>query len=658
MQLLRRLASYFSIAALEPEVVESQIKAFTKQVPLLYFILNTNVFALAYTHYAVAPLVLTIWLPVSFFIVCAYRVFIWLQRRRETFTIDEARARIRSTYVLSGVLGLLFTCWAILLYPYGGAYEKSHVAFFMSITVIGCVFCLMHLRPAALLLIALVGVPFTIRFMTTGEPVLTAIAVNFCLVSIVLVVILFTYYRDFTDLVHSQAHLAVLSDQNFKMANRDSLTGLPNRRSFFRDFEVLIAGDGPGPSAFAVGLIDLDGFKPVNDVYGHAAGDRVLIEVGKRLLDVLGESALVARLGGDEFGFVLPLTQGSATILETGSAVCHALQLPIDLGNGTAQVAASIGFALQANAALTQDQLIERADYALYHAKAHRRGTAVVFSIEHEKAIRAQNLTEQQLRIVDFNVEMTVRFQPIVDVARDKIVAYEALARWESPVLGNVKPMDFIPATERMGLINHLTEVLFGKALVALKTWPSDVDLSFNLSVHDIASVDLIKRIRHMIEYSGLSASRVVFEITETALMRDFGQARDVLLGLRALGARIALDDFGTGYSSLHYVHRLPLDKIKIDREFVSGVTTDQPSRDIVKSIVDLCRNLKITCVVEGVETAEQIIILRALGCNMMQGYFFGSAMNNTALVHRSHDYERPDVAAAGPNRKRTGTAI
>ncbi|WP_210253124.1 bifunctional diguanylate cyclase/phosphodiesterase, partial [Beijerinckia sp. L45] len=296
----------------------------------------------------------------------------------------------------------------------------------------------------------------------------------------------------------------------------------------------------------------------------------------------------------------------------------------------------SIGLVAQTDQPLTQDQLLERADYALYNAKAHHRGTAVLFSTEHESAIRIQILTEQQLRQVDFASEMTVQFQPIVDVGRNKIVAYEALARWQSPVLGSVKPIHFIPAAERMGLINQLTEVLFAKALAALKTWPDEIDLSFNLSVRDIASGDLLARLAQMLETTGVSAKRIIFEITETALMHDFEQGRDRLLGLKALGAKIALDDFGTGYSSLHYVHRLPLDKIKIDREFVAGVATDQASRDIVRSILDLCRNLKITCVVEGVETAEQVIVLRSLGCTTMQGYFFGGAVSNVALVHTS----------------------
>jgi len=371
-------------------------------------------------------------------------------------------------------------------------------------------------------------------------------------------------------------------------------------------------------------MIDLDGFKPVNDVYGHAAGDRVLIEVGRRLRETLGPTALVARLGGDEFGLLLPVSRDEPDVLAKGAAICAAIRQPIALPSGMARVAASIGFALTSARETSREHLVERADYALYNAKAKHRGMSVIFSAHHENAIREQSQIEQELRRADFDAEMRVLFQPIVDIGRDDTMAYEALARWRSPALGDVPPLAFIAAAERTGQINDLTAVLFAKALVAMAAWPVATGLSFNLSVNDISSPDLIERIRAMIEASAIAPDRIGFEITETALIHDFEEARAVLLRLKTLGVKIALDDFGTGYSSLMYVHRLPLDRIKVDRGFIADIVADRSSRDIVKSIVDLCRNLQITCVVEGVETAEQVTILRALGCRAMQGYFFG----------------------------------
>jgi predicted signal transduction protein with EAL and GGDEF domain len=213
-------------------------------------------------------------------------------------------------------------------------------------------------------------------------------------------------------------------------------------------------------------------------------------------------------------------------------------------------------------------------------------------------------------------------------------LTYEALARWESPVLGAVAPTDFIAAAERTGLINRLTEVLFAKALAALKTWPAHLSLSFNLSACDISSWESIERIGRMVEESGFAPRRIYFEITETALIQDFAQATERLSYLRKLGARISLDDFGTGYSSLNYIHRIPLDKVKVDKSFVAGLTKDQASRDIVRSIVELCRNLKLPCIIEGVETIEQVIILRSIGCVIMQGFYFGRPVLNEDVLH------------------------
>ncbi|MDR3461826.1 MAG: EAL domain-containing protein, partial [Beijerinckiaceae bacterium] len=613
--------SYFSIASIDPEVAQSQAKAFQKQIPLLYTILSANMVTLAYTYYGRAPSVLTVTMPLVFIAVAVTRVFFWRQIARTEMTKESALFYLRTNYAVVCGLAPLMTGWALWLYPYGDAYEKAHVAFFMSITVIGCIFCLMHLRPAALMLTLIVGIPFTIRFLMAGNIVLAAIALNFWLVLLIMVYILFRYYNDFTALVHSQKHLAALNDLNFKMANNDSLTDLPNRRSFFRDLEAALSQAAKDGTVCAFGLIDLDGFKPVNDVLGHSAGDRVLIEVGRRIRETLGPSALVARLGGDEFGFLLFCPPGCCNLPFKAAAVCAAIRKPIQMPNAVAQVAASIGLAYSSPGGSAQSDLLEGADYALHYAKANQRGTAVVFSAQHETAIRVQSRIEQELRKADFNAEMSLKFQPIVDSMRNQTLAYEALARWDSPVLGPVAPSDFIAAAERTGLINPLTEVLFAKALAALKTWPARVSLSFNLSACDIASRESIERIGQMVEKSGFAPRRIYFEITETALIHDFTQATERLSYLRRLGARISLDDFGTGYSSLNYIHRIPLDKVKVDRSFVAGLTTDQASRDIVRSIVELCRNLKLPCIIEGVETIEQVIILRSIGCMIMQGF-------------------------------------
>ena len=618
-----RLRSLLTASHRDPVLMRAQLGAMQKTVPLLFLLLGANVLALAFTHHGIAPRLLTLQAPCLLLPLCAQRAVAWMRYDVAAMSAEAMRRRLRTSVALVASLGVVFTAWSLALAPYGDAYARTHVAFFMSITVIGCVFCLMHLRAAALSLTVTVTVPFMAVFLMSGNLVLIAIAVNFGMVSVIMTVLMFRHFGEFSALVRSRRELAELSQENGRIAHSDSLTGLANRRSFFRDLQPLIdAADAEGRD-FALGMIDLDGFKPVNDVYGHGAGDLVLAEVGRRLVEVLGPDAKLARLGGDEFAFVLPGSHGPDAMLRAGRDICDALETPIGLPTGVAQIGASIGFAVYPGMARNLAQLVERADYALYFAKGNRRGRTAIFTSEHEQAIRARSTVDQELRRADLAAELSLMFQPIVDVANRRVVAFEALARWHSPQLGAVPPSVFIVAAERIGLIGAITEILLGKALDAMRGWPDDVGLSFNLSAHDIASPPAVARLASIIETCGVAPERIALEITETALMHDFDAARDALLALKAIGAEISLDDFGTGYSSLGYVQRLPIDKIKVDRSFMADLLVDRTSRDIVKTVVDLCRNLNLSCIVEGVESAEHLLILRALGCRDMQGYHF-----------------------------------
>jgi predicted signal transduction protein with EAL and GGDEF domain len=256
----------------------------------------------------------------------------------------------------------------------------------------------------------------------------------------------------------------------------------------------------------------------------------------------------------------------------------------------------------------------------------------MIFSKEHEIQIRQFASVEKCLRNGDLEKELSLAFQPIFDVTRGEAVAFEALARWDSPELGRVPPAIFVRVAERSDFITQLTQILLRKALACARSWPDDIRVSFNLSVRDIASPEAIMKIIAIVQDSGVSPQRIDFEVTETALMRDFDKGCECLKALKALGAHIALDDFGTGYSSLSYVHRLPLDKIKIDRGFIKDIETQPTCRDIVKTVIDLCRNLKLACVIEGMETKEQAQILFGLGGSLMQGYNFSKDMPADAV--------------------------
>ncbi|MGY8685170.1 EAL domain-containing protein [Bradyrhizobium sp. UFLA05-153] len=651
----------FRVPADNPDLTRAQFDAFSKQIPLLYFILITNTLAVAYTYVALAPAWLTIVVPSVLTVLAAVRTFWWLRQRHVVRSDADILRNLRATNWLTVPIAVGFTAWSFALYPYGDPFAKSHVAFYMAVTVIGCIFSLMHLRSAALIVTLLVDIPYVIFYFATGEPTLMAIAVNDLLVSGALITVLFIYYRDFADLVASrksllaqQAATQALSDENFRLANLDSLTELPNRRRFFAELANAFGDAERRQIRLAVGIIDLDGFKPINDNYGHTVGDRVLIEAGRRIREVCegfgAHHVEFARLGGDEFGLVVSGDPSDEDLAEIGARIGDRVKLPYQLDTAHTGLSCSIGFALYPRSATDAEALYECADYALYHAKRHARGRTVIFSSELEAEIRSRGVIENLLRTADFDAEMELVFQPIVDAMSERTAGFEALARWHSPRLGLVSPADFIPAAERIGLIRSLTQALLVRALAAAKTWPDDISLSFNLSAHDICSSDGILPLIAVIEKSGVPPRRIDFEITETAVTFDFVRAQQSIATLKAMGCGISLDDFGTGYSSLSHVHRLPLDKLKIDRSFVADVNDNPVSHKIIKSLTGLCADMEIACVVEGVETRAQLESLRRLGCDYIQGYYFAKPMRKDAVSgHLTEERQRlgDDVARA-----------
>jgi diguanylate cyclase (GGDEF)-like protein len=625
----------FRIPRDNPELIQAKLAASTKQVPLLYALLVSNTLALAITHMASAPAMLTVYVPAALSLVCVVRMIIWRRTRHQVWSLEQAVRKLNRAIVFAALLGAGFSAWSLSLFPYGDAYTKGHVAFFMGVTVIGCVFCLMHVRLAVLIIMSLVVVPFAIYFASTGNTVFIAIAINFVIVAVAVVFMLLVNYRDFEDrinyqkaLLAKQTELQILSDINFKNSNVDILTSLPNRRQFFSELEQRIELAASRGGCLGVGILDLDGFKPINDVYGHPTGDRLLNEVGQRLRDHLGSSVFLARIGGDEFALIIEGDAGDRDIAGVGERIAALLSVPFEVQGTAARIGGSVGFAQFPSAARDAEALFERADYALCFAKQNDRGKTIIFSSDHEAEIRQASAVAQALINADLDQELWIAYQPIVDIETSQPVGFEALARWQSSLLGNVPPSVFILAAERTGLITQLTPILLRKALAGARQWPEPVRISFNLSTVDIASPLSILKLVDVVEQSGIRPDRIDFEITETAVMRNFSEATEALNLLKQLGASISLDDFGTGYSSLSCIRELPLDKVKIDRSFTEKIETEQASRLILRTMINLCKNLDLDCVVEGIETLKQKDILRRENCRYMQGYLFARPMS------------------------------
>jgi diguanylate cyclase (GGDEF)-like protein len=437
-----------------------------------------------------------------------------------------------------------------------------------------------------------------------------------------------------------------LTEHAQHLAATDMLTALPSRRRVFDEIDAEVERGRP----FWLGLIDLDGFKAINDAYGHALGDELLEAVAGRIRNAVTSDARFGRLGGDEFAWVLPGTLSQQQVEEAARDLIMAISQPYVVAGRQVHVGATIGICHCPTMAQGSAMVYENADYALYAAKDSRRGDLLVFSTEHRVAMSQASALERALREADIEAEFYLQFQPQVSALTGQVVGFEALARWESPALGRVRPDVFIRAAERSGRIVELTPALLKKALAAAASWPEDVYLSFNLSANDLADRALAPRMLSAISASGIAPARVRFEITETSIMRDVMWSKSVLEQLVAAGCSIALDDFGSGYSSFSYLNQLPLDTIKIDRSFVRQIATSITSREIVAGILRLCRALGLTCIVEGVETDEELEVLTSLGADVIQGYLFGVPVDTDRipqLLDRTSGYTAPKLPEA-----------
>ncbi|MFO1034388.1 MAG: EAL domain-containing protein [Hyphomicrobiales bacterium] len=629
MARLKAFLSVFMVDRSNPALVHAQLRAFARQVPLLYAILIANTAFVAATHFTFAPISLTIGLPAVFIAVAAMRLAGWWRMQRSTYTTHDAIHRLNVTLLLVAVLGTAFTMWGLALFPYGDTFAKTHIVFYMAFTLIGSVFCLMHYRAAAFLLALTVIVPFIAFLLTQGNAVFSAIAFNFALVTAGMLFIVNTHYKDFALMVAQREHLETvnretlrLSEDNRALAHRDSLTGLPNRRSFIAEAEARVAACAQGKTeGFSLGLVDLDGFKAVNDLYGHAAGDALLMEASRRMTEIAGTNIIFARIGGDEFGI---LATSGTDLAAFGRTLCEVLRQPYELSDLTAEVTASCGFASYGPGCDCTSQLFEFADYALYEAKDRTGGQTVIFSASHRDELRRRHEIDQRLRNADLNAELALAYQPVINTRTGELVAVEALARWMMQGAGSISPSQFIAIAEKSTVINTITFALLRKLLNDLRQWPEALSASFNLSARTLASAEVMLQLLNMVRSSGITPSRLEFEVTETVLVADFDAARRAIQMLRNLGCRVALDDFGIGHSSLSHIHQLPLDKIKIDRKFVGDMAGSEKAASVVGTIVDLCRNLGLVCVAEGVETVEQVDLLAARGCHLAQGYLYG----------------------------------
>jgi diguanylate cyclase (GGDEF)-like protein len=410
-----------------------------------------------------------------------------------------------------------------------------------------------------------------------------------------------------------------------KLARHDALTGLPNRRHFIEMLgDVILKATVDSPSA--VLMLDLDGFKSINDAYGHAVGDRVLIEFTKRVSAIMRAGATLIRIGGDEFAVIVPDPGSLAGAAALARHIIAEVAEPFVVDQISASVGVGIGISIAPSDGMEPELLVMRADRAMYRAKAEGRSRICFFEPEMDAHVDRRVALELNLRAAISAKEIVPYYQPIVLLENKKVVGFEALARWKSD--GEwVKPDVFIPMAEELGIISELGDQLLRRACLDAQAWPSNLTLAFNISGKQMCDPTFGLRILAILAETGFSPRRLEVEITETALVDNIKVAQKITGQLRESGVRIVLDDFGTGYSTFSQLLSLKLDRIKIDRSFVNRLGEDKDRATIVRAVLGLASGFELATTAEGIENEEQLATLATDGCLEGQGYLFSEAV-------------------------------
>ncbi len=435
-----------------------------------------------------------------------------------------------------------------------------------------------------------------------------------------------------------------------ELALTDELTDLPNRRAFYEQGKVMIDAAAHDGRHGAMLLLDLDRFKEVNDSLGHHAGDTLLKDVALRLTETLhDDSVILARLGGDEFVAML-LDVDAPEAVATSDRIRAALAAPFALEGVTIRVDASVGISLFPSHGAEVTTLLRHADIAMYQAKGVRAGCRVYLADEDSNGGADRLRTLEELRVAIFDRKLSVHYQPKVNAQTLAVAGVEALVRWDHPTRGLLPPIAFLPLAEDNGLMRELTVAVLEQSLDQVRTWRQsgrELSVAVNLSASSLVDIELPETIWKLLFDRDLPAAALELEITEDFLMGDRERARDILTQLRRLGVRVAVDDFGTGYSSLAYLKELPIDELKLDRSFVTPMSTDSRAAAIVQSTIDLAHSLGMTLVAEGVEDGDTAVQLADSGCDEAQGFFFSKALPAGELETwlDAHDRDRQQTA-------------
>jgi len=629
-------------------LLDAQFRVFRKKAPIALTIvfLRTLVGLVGFGFPEQTHWILRISVPVALLVAVVLRIRHWIRLQHTELAPEEILKLFKRARIQAALLSIGYGAWSVLLFEQADLNRRAYITVFVVMSAMSCAYCLASLPSIAALTLMLAAGPIIARLFVSFDPLLSVPAINFSLILILALRMLSSHFDRFVDIIASRAQILAERERALaaevdaiaqrgkaeQTASTDALTNLPNRRALLMRLDALISERLKGGS-FAVAMLDLDRFKLLNDSFGHRTGDRILREVGARLSKVAGPDATVARLGGDEFSIVLPCAASRFSVEQKAREFCETLSVPFELGQTSVRLSGSCGLALFPDAGNEAEELIARADTALYHVKRTGSGGVATFCYEMESHIRRRARIEQVLGLASIQNEVSLAYQPIIDLRTSRLRSFEALARWTDIELGAVPPVEFISVAEQAGFIDQLSDKLFDKALTQANTWPQHIGLSFNLSAVQLCSASTPLKLIASMAKRKFDPHRLQVEVTETALLMDYRTARETIRNLRNVGVRIALDDFGAGYSSIEYLREMVFDFVKIDGSLVQPIVDSTESRSLLKGVVNLCSAIGIPCIAERVETDAHIRLLEELQCEYGQGFAFSKPMpGNLAL--------------------------
>lgn len=606
----------------------------TARLPVLYYIFAATAFLIVYVFFGTAPIFQTVLLPFLYVAVCLKRARYWTKKAVANREMAKLRRDINRLQFVGPAIIVFAIAWIVSLYPEADTFQRGVVHYVIAIMITSGILTLIDTPRTAILGGLAAAAPFCGALILYGDLAHALIALCQLIVTGLLMIIAVRYYEDLGQLLSSSRQLRerqIAIERNSAelevLSATDPLTGILNRRAILAVAAEEI-GDRNLPEPW-LGLLDLDGFKQINDSYGHSVGDGVLHAVAKRMSEETGISR-VGRIGGDEFAFLMTGEKSQKEAIAIARRLARSIAQPLEINGIHLEPRTSIG--LRKTGRLTLSECLERADFALFKAKVSDQSVAL-FDIEQEKELLFKNKLSADFKSADLNRELEIAFQPIIDFDDGRVLSIEALARWRRRGSSVVMPNIFIELAESTGRICEITDCVITKALLMASQWPYNIDIQINLSPQDLLRKELPNHIHTSLDAAGVRASRITFEVTETTIMSNEPQVLRTVEAIRALGCKIALDDFGTGYSSLAYIDRFPFDQIKLDREFARKLGKGRTSEAVISTVFALSQKLGLECTIEGIETKEQALLARSMGMRRMQGYYFAMPLTQEALL-------------------------